>query len=305
MRSLKKRGYAFWLKRLLLGLAVIRVAAYLALFPAVADAQAHPTRYPVCCTTPADLGLKYQDVTFTSDDGVTSSGWYIPSQNEAAVILLHGYGTNRVAMLSRAQVLAGHGYGTLLYDLRAHGKSGGDAFGFGWLEVGDVAAALAFLQGREEVDPERIGILGFSIGGQIALRAASEMDGIRGVVADGPSLANCQDVPPPSSMGERWRAWETCFSFKNTEWRLGISAPRAVVEAIADIAPRPILLISTGRGVERRMCRHYADRAGDPKSLWEIPEAGHGGGLAARPDEYEGRLVAFFDGALLADRTSE
>jgi hypothetical protein len=35
--------------------------------------------------------------------------------------------------------------------------------------------------------------------------------------------------------------------------------------------------------------------------LWEIPEAGHTGGLETRPDEYEQRVVAFFDQALLQD----
>ncbi len=35
-----------------------------------------------------------------------------------------------------------------------------------------------------------------------------------------------------------------------------------------------------------------------PKELWEIPEAGHGSGLAARPDEYAERIATFFDRAL-------
>jgi hypothetical protein len=45
----------------------------------------------------------------------------------------------------------------------------------------------------------------------------------------------------------------------------------------------------------------YFDAADEPKTLWEIPEAGHTGGLETRPDEYEQRVVAFFDQALLQD----
>ena len=45
--------------------------------------------------------------------------------------------------------------------------------------------------------------------------------------------------------------------------------------------------------------REYFKAAGEPKTLWEIPEARHVGGLAARPAEYERRVVAFFDQALL------
>jgi hypothetical protein len=43
--------------------------------------------------TPADLGLRYEDVRFTTDDGVTLSGWLIPAAREthAAVVLMHGY----------------------------------------------------------------------------------------------------------------------------------------------------------------------------------------------------------------------
>jgi hypothetical protein len=44
--------------------------------------------------------------------------------------------------------------------------------------------------------------------------------------------------------------------------------------------------------------------AGEPKTLWEIPEAEHVGGLAARPAEYERRVVAFFDRALLRQAAS-
>ena len=44
--------------------------------------------------------------------------------------------------------------------------------------------------------------------------------------------------------------------------------------------------------------RFYA-AAREPKALWEIPEAGHVGGIDARPQEYERRVVGFFDDALL------
>ena len=43
----------------------------------------------------------------------------------------------------------------------------------------------------------------------------------------------------------------------------------------------------------------YYEAAGQPKTLWEIPESRHVGGLAARPEEYEQRVIGFFDQALL------
>ena len=43
----------------------------------------------------------------------------------------------------------------------------------------------------------------------------------------------------------------------------------------------------------------YFKAASEPKTLWEIPESKHTGGMAARPAEYERRVVGFFDDALL------
>jgi fermentation-respiration switch protein FrsA (DUF1100 family) len=72
---------------------------------------------------------------------------------------------------------------------------------------------------------------------------------------------------------------------------------------VARIAPRPIFLIfaTHGQGGEELNPAYY-EAAGEPKALWEIPEASHTGGLDARPAEYERRVTAFFDEALLGER---
>ncbi len=66
------------------------------------------------------------------------------------------------------------------------------------------------------------------------------------------------------------------------------------------VVPRPIFLIYTphGQGAETLNPTFYA-AAREPKTLWQIPEASHTGGLTARPKEYERRVIAFFDNALL------
>jgi hypothetical protein len=65
------------------------------------------------------------------------------------------------------------------------------------------------------------------------------------------------------------------------------------------IAPRPLLLISTGRREEQRLVRRFYEAAGEPKSLWEIPDADLAGGWRARPEEYAAKIVGFFDETLL------
>jgi pimeloyl-ACP methyl ester carboxylesterase len=202
-------------------------------------------------------------------------------------------------MRARACVLVKHGYGALLYDLRGHGESQGDRRAFGWEDVGDVGAALAFLSKREEVDPDRIGILGFSVGGQVALRAAAEYSQIRAIIADDPGFVTAEDGPRPSNWNEGIMYLVAWLDGRLVSLWTGIPIPPGVPEVLGEIPPRPILFIDTGQGYGRLLIRHYFAIAGEPKELWEIPEASHGGQFKARPEEYEEMMIAFFNAALL------
>jgi hypothetical protein len=76
--------------------------------------------------------------------------------------------------------------------------------------------------------------------------------------------------------------------------------PDGLVEAMPRIAPRPVLLISGGRGnADEELNAVYRDAGGPTVTHWEIGQAGHTGGLATAPAEYERRVVGFFDRALL------
>ena len=75
--------------------------------------------------------------------------------------------------------------------------------------------------------------------------------------------------------------------------------PTNLRHLVGKIAPRPVLLIAApNSGYGEELNRGYYKAAGQPKTLWEIPESGHVGGLTARPREYEQRVIAFFDTAL-------
>ena len=230
-------------------------------------------------------------------EGFDLKGWYLPSRNGAAIILLHGYGGNRLEMLTRAELLASHGYGVLLYDERGSGESGGSRT-FGWLDAQDVSLALDYLQNKAEIDPQRIGVLGFSIGGQIALRAASRFDQIRAVVAEEPGFARISDVPDIPTLEERFYSVGYWLGERWLSLRTGVPIPEGVVDGLPRIAPRPILFIATGQDYGRTLVRYFFDKASEPKEWWEVPETTHGGSPIARPDEYERVIVAFFDRAL-------
>jgi fermentation-respiration switch protein FrsA (DUF1100 family) len=80
--------------------------------------------------------------------------------------------------------------------------------------------------------------------------------------------------------------------------------PPAVIDVIGDIAPRPILLIGTNiggppYGDEEPQVRRYAEYAGSNAEVWIIPDAAHCVGQIARPEEYERRMIGFFNRSLL------
>ncbi len=293
----RKRGCRYWLNLALVGLAGLWVGYYVIAIYSVTV----PVSHEICCATPADSGFDFEAVTLTSPFDVPLSGWYIPSQNGAAIIVLHGYGGDRVGELPRAAMLAQAGYGVLLYDMRGHGESSPVLRSYGWADVVDVDTAVTWLQNRDDVDPERIGIFGFSIGGQVALRAAAQLDTIQAVVADGAGFANNDDFPPLHSLGEQIIGIGNSIVYKGVEWRTGFKAPAAVIEIIDEIAPRPLFLIAAGEAeeIEPRIVQNYYDYAQEPKTIWLIPEAGHGGGPTARPEEYAERLISILDKVLL------
>ena len=128
-----------------------------------------------------DLRVAYEDVKFTTSDGLELEGWYVPSKNGAAVIAFPG----RNGPQAKTRMLARHGYGVLLFDRRGEGKSDGDPNSWGWGGDRDVKAAIDYLQRRPDVDPDRIGGIGLSVGGEMMIETAAETDELKAVVSEG------------------------------------------------------------------------------------------------------------------------
>ena len=133
----------------------------------------------------AEFGVVARDVDYLADDGTHLSAWYVASRNGAAVVLRHGAGSTRTSVIPQAVVLAKHGYGVLLTDARGHGRSGGRAMDFGWNGDADITASVSFLADQPDVEPNRIGVVGLSMGGEEAIGAAAADDRISAVVAEG------------------------------------------------------------------------------------------------------------------------
>lgn len=257
-------------------------------------------------STPADRGLVYRDVDFATPDGVTLSGWYLPSRTGAAVALLHGAGSTRSAVLDHATVLANAGLGVLLFDARGHGRSGGTAMDAGWFGDPDLDGAISFLVAQPDVDPARIGAVGLSMGGEEALGAGAADPRIRAIVAEGATNRVPGDLDWLSD-AYGWRGTITepfqWLLYNAADLLTAADQPVTLRAAVSAAPETPVLLIAAGtRADETHAARWIQSGSPDSVQVWVASGAGHTGALSARPAEWRDRVTDFLGSALRGTR---
>jgi uncharacterized protein len=214
------------------------------------------------------------------------------------VIMLHGHGGSMDPDVQYVPALHAAGFNVLMFDFRAHGRSDGRVSTIGYLERQDVLGAVDFVRAK---GIERIGLLGFSMGGVVAMLTAPICPDVRAVISDG----------GPARMRTAltvW-AWErgvpkllgaviAWLTLAVTSLRVGANQFRyEPVRCVGRIAPRPILFIHG----ERDPYLPPADfdalvaAANEPKQVWRVSEAGHRTVDQVYPEEYRRRVVTFFE----------
>ncbi len=245
-----------------------------------------------------ETSLEFQEVTFSTRDGLTLFGRFLRSRNRATILLLHGLSSTSGNMLIYAELLVKSGYGVFMFDLRAHGSSDGDTSTYGWREADDVVAAVDYLIHRIDVDGQKIGVLGISLGAQAALRGALKTDRIRSLVLEGLNPASLSDHGGRPHSLQRWINYPSNWiHYMVYRFMIG-GRDTGVLQSIRQLAPRPLLLIASG---ERDVYfnRLFFQAAGDPKELWEQPNGEHGAAILQDPKAYMQRVTKFFDQTLL------
>jgi uncharacterized protein len=277
------------------------VVAFVLVFPI---GFAYVTTHTARAVVPENrLGAPSENISFETSDGLTLRGWYVPSKNGAAVIAFPG----RRGPQRPARMLARHGYGVLVFDRRGEGESDGEPNAFGWGGDRDVKAAVDYLQTRPDVDSGRIGGIGLSVGGEMMLEAAGEDRDFKAVVSEGAGARAYSDSVDEIGYEENIDPATKLLYTVNAAVRVGAlsvfsdqAPPKNLERLVGRIAPRPVLLIAAPNSKHgEELNRDYYAAAKEPKTLWEIPESKHTGGIEARPREYERRVVGFFDDALL------
>lgn len=282
-------------------LAAVLIAILLAwLVAPVARAFVLVAGHPRAVTPPADLLV--DDVTFGPADA-RLEGWLVRGTAGApAVVLGHGFKASREEMLPWARFLHDAGYNVLLFDSRACGESGGATVGLGAIEAQNIETAVRSAKGAFATS--RVGVLGISLGAGATILAAADDPEISAVVAD--SAWTDQDLQLSRL------SFLPIGPLRVPLAPIGVAAVNALVgadvtkarpiEAVARIAPRPLLLIHSADDDNATTpvdgARRLFDAAGQPKQIWIAPRGGHVGAINAFPDEYRSRVLAFLASAL-------
>lgn len=248
---------------------------------------------------PSDSGLIYEDVTFASKDGTRLHGWFIPAKGPAwaTVIHYHGNAANITAHLKCVSWLPYHGCNVLMFDYRGYGSSEGRPFRRGVFE--DSMAALDYALSRNDVDRDRIVLLGQSLGGAnaIAVAAVAGDAAVRAVVVDS-SFYSYRTIVR-DKIGQipvlGWFKWPLSYVMATDSFHSG--------DLIASLSRIPVLIL---HGTDDKVIPYphgqmLYDRAREPKIFLTVDGGKHISSLTAQGYIYQPKILEFFRQAVSGD----
>ncbi len=295
----------YWLNLSIFALLLLLLASFIVCATLAHDrvmTLVHPGR-SLPQRTPSDVGIdNWAVVQFLSSDGLELSAWFIPVESKKpspTLIFVHGLGSNREGLLDQAKLLYDHGYSALLLDLRNHGQSEGEITTLGYQEVLDVEGAVEFLLEQPEVDSDRIGLIGQSLGGGVVIRAAARIPQVKVTIAES-AFTSLEDnieqgvremtgLPPfPFAPLVVW------FGEREAGAKIQLVRP---IDDLDQIPPRAIMFIHGEKDtlVDVSNSERLYEAALEPKALYIIPNAGHSDLVEADPEEFEKRVLTFLD----------
>ena len=273
--------------------------------PALAPCSTYQKRAYLFCGDPrSDFNLDFEAVAgerALKDRNVAFSAWFVRApQAKGAVMLVHGVGADRRAMMKHLPYLRAAGLHVLLLDCQNHGMAPNDGRGisYGHFEAESVIAAREWLN---KTHPSiKVGVFGTSLGAVTALLAASRDPQIKAVLAENPffSLARAlQDFPilgwvPSFTRAQVVTTLSFWHGFDFTELDARVFAPRV---------RQPTLIIhgAEDASIPYRHSQEVLELLGSTdKELWLVPYGEHEMLWNRNRDEYERRVTAFFQRVL-------
>lgn len=246
-----------------------------------------------------------QKVSFKSADSrLNLCGYFYPSPgSRSAIILCHGFHGGAVDTHKPACFAQANGYNALTLDFRGCGESDGKTTSVGVWEVEDLLGALEYLRSRPEIDPARIAVYGYSMGGAVAIMAAQRDPGIRALVTD------CAFASLDTLLAVNFSFFYRLphFPFRHTAvwWSRQFSntSGRRVdpIDALQKMGEEgrqlPHLIIHGQKDpcIPVDNAHLLYEQSPGPKQLWVVPEAEHVVGAFYNPHDYMARICLFLD----------
>lgn len=289
-----------WIRRILLvsvPLIILLIAAGTYLIDYYAKALTQAGGWPIT-GTPADVGLAYQEVTLTTSDHLKISGWYMPSDKSAGIVVVHGIWANKQAMLPAAVMFHEAGYPVLTIDLRGHGLSEGEQLSYGYDEALDVIAAVEYLLAQPTI--EQVGLVGYSLGGSAVVQATARDERVRAAVIESSFSSLSDAVRDSFSQHTGLPSWPLApLLVRAAERELGLTVSQiSSKEALASMTARPVMIIH-GQDDPLFPVAHAHEMfnaAQEPKTLWIIEGLAHEY-PTKHAAEYNTRVLHFFEQA--------
>ena len=230
--------------------------------------------------------------------------WYLAGQEPAVVIVFHGYGREHTRAWRYAQFLNGAGYAVIAPDFRSSRARHRLPTTLGWNELADAEAVLHWVRSSPRTRGARIAVLGESLGGSVGLVLAARHPEIVAVVADCPFASGRRAIEDSI---ERWAHLPRALA-PLACWAGQVSGhdPCAldVVAAAESLRSRPLFLVHATRDdrLSTEQARDLWRAAGAKDELWLL-DTGHNEAWQRHREEYERRVLAFFDHALVAEES--
>ena len=243
------------------------------------------------CPPAADNVPGFKLLDIQTQSGITLQGWWHAPQNGRVILLMGGLGSNRDTMLADAEMLIKYGYGTMTVDSR---PCTGRVTTLGYRETEELQAMSDLALSQPAV--EWVGVMGYSIGGVTAIRAAAENEDIAAVVSLGSYADLYKEITGIETfpMSLRWQiqqavaGWYMYFA-RALPWEVSTTS------ALPKVSPRPVLLVFGENEMQRARGWDQFEACGDNSGLWVVPDAGHGEYRLKAPQEYEERILTFFN----------
>jgi pimeloyl-ACP methyl ester carboxylesterase len=288
-------------------LVIVAFADYLLIGAIAANMLTVPQRI-YTNDNPQKHGMSYEEVRLSARvDGIEIAAWYIPAivdeaaENSPAIVMVHGWNASRTNaynqhFLDLAEALHQAGFSLLMIDLRGHGESEASHFTFGLLERRDVLAAVDYLIQRGH-QPGRIGLLGTSMGAAAVIGAAVEDEDV-GAVATDSLFAEINPVVhglwvKQSGLPIIFLYPTLWMHYLENGWALGSVRP---VDEVGKIAPRPLLLIHCEQDTYIPAEQfQQMEQAAPWAQTWAVQECSHAEIYGYVPEEYNQKLITFFE----------